>query len=70
MSSKKLFAVAAVLLTMCVLAHPALAQHSVGGCADSSPENPTVILAGMASGAYGLSELRRRFRARRQPRTK
>jgi len=70
MSSKKFVIATLLLLTACVFAHPALAQHSVGGCADSSPENPTVILAGMASGAYGLSELRRRFRARRQSRSK
>jgi XrtJ-associated TM-motif-TM protein len=67
MSSKKLL-LAAVLFSLCALAHPALAQHSAGGCGDS-PENPTVILAGLASGAYALSAVRTRFRARKARQT-
>jgi XrtJ-associated TM-motif-TM protein len=40
---------------------PARAQ---AGCEDS-PENPTLILAGLAGGAYAVSALRTRIRARR-----
>ena len=67
MSLKKILLFAA-LLSAAVVARPALAQHSADGCGDS-PENPTVILAGLASGAYGLSALRTRLRARRRSRT-
>jgi XrtJ-associated TM-motif-TM protein len=35
-----------------------------GGCAQS-PENPTLILAGLASGAFAVSSFRTRLRARR-----
>ncbi len=38
--------------------------HAQGGC-DDSPENPTLILAGLAAGTYGVSALRRRFATRR-----
>jgi XrtJ-associated TM-motif-TM protein len=44
-----------------IAASPARAQ---GGC-DDSPENPTLILAGLAGGAYTISQLKTRFRARR-----
>lgn len=54
------FASLALLLSV-VVARPALAQ---GGC-DDSPENPTLILAGLAGGVYGLNTLRMRVRARR-----
>jgi len=40
---------------------PARAQ---GGC-DDSPENPTLILAGLAGGAFAISSLRNHLRARR-----
>ena len=40
---------------------PARAQ---GFCEDS-PENPTLILAGLAGGAYAVSALRTRIRAKR-----
>jgi XrtJ-associated TM-motif-TM protein len=53
-----LLALLAIALT---LATPARAQF--GGC-DDSPENPTLILAGLASGAYVVSSLRTRYRAR------
>jgi XrtJ-associated TM-motif-TM protein len=45
---------------------PARAQF--GGC-DDSPENPTLLLAGLAGGAYAISSLRIRFRARRKSST-
>jgi XrtJ-associated TM-motif-TM protein len=49
-----------------VVAVPAYAQ---GGCADS-PENPTIILAGLTGGAFAVSSLRTRFRARRAAKNK
>jgi len=42
----------------------AVPAHAQGGC-DDSPENPTLILAGLAGGAYAVSAIRTRFRARR-----
>jgi XrtJ-associated TM-motif-TM protein len=55
-----------LLLLLCftfalIVGVPAYAQ---GGC-DDSPENPTLVLAGLASGAYGISMIRTRIRARR-----
>jgi XrtJ-associated TM-motif-TM protein len=50
-----------IALAVGLLAVPAFAQ---GGCNDS-PENPTLILAGLAGGAYTVSQLRMRIRARR-----
>jgi XrtJ-associated TM-motif-TM protein len=44
-----------------IVAIPARAQS---GC-DDTPENPTLILAGLASGVYGASQLRTRIQARR-----
>jgi XrtJ-associated TM-motif-TM protein len=44
-----------------IVAIPARAQS---GCEDT-PENPTLILAGLASGVYGANQLRMRLRARR-----
>ncbi len=68
MSLKKTLLFAA-LLSATVLARPALAQHGADGCTDS-PENPTVILAGLASGAYGVNVLRTRLQARRRSQSK
>lgn len=42
----------------------AIPAHAQGGC-DDSPENPTLILASLAGGAYAVSALRTRMRARR-----
>ena len=42
----------------------ALPAHAQGGCTDS-PENPTLILAGLVGGAYAVSSVRDRIRARR-----
>ncbi len=59
-----------LLLTTLVLglmvAIPARAQD---GCVDS-PENPTLILAGLAGGAYFISSARMRMRARRTKKDK
>jgi XrtJ-associated TM-motif-TM protein len=44
-----------------IAAVPARAQ---GGC-DDTPENPTLILAGLASGAFALTSVRRKISARR-----
>jgi len=51
---------ATLALALAVMAVPA---HAQGGC-DDSPENPTLILAGLASGAYAVSSLRNRLRGR------
>jgi XrtJ-associated TM-motif-TM protein len=42
----------------------AIPAHAQGGC-DDTPENPTLILAGLASGAYAFTNVRTRIRARR-----
>jgi XrtJ-associated TM-motif-TM protein len=52
------------LLMICALALVALPAHGQGGCVQS-PENPTLILAGLAGGAYTVSAIRIRIRARR-----
>jgi XrtJ-associated TM-motif-TM protein len=43
----------------------AKAQGTFGGCSDS-PENPTLVLAGLASGAFAVSQVKTRMRARRK----
>ena len=58
MKKTVLFAALAFALTVAL---PARAQ---GGC-DDSPENPTLILAGLAGGAFAVSSIRMRIRARR-----
>lgn len=60
MPMKKTFAFVAFAFALAVVL-PARAQ---GGCSDS-PENPTLILAGLASGAFAVNSLRTRLRARR-----
>jgi XrtJ-associated TM-motif-TM protein len=59
---KKTFLLTAIAFAF-IAAIPARAQ---GECADS-PENPTLILAGLAGGAYAFSSIRTRIRARRAP---
>jgi XrtJ-associated TM-motif-TM protein len=63
MKLKSFFAVLALAL---IVALPARAQtgDGFGGCEDS-PENPTLILAGLAGGAFAINSLRLRLRARR-----
>jgi XrtJ-associated TM-motif-TM protein len=56
---KKSLLLAALAFALTV-ALPARAQS---GC-DDSPENPTLILAGLAGGAFAVSSLRTRLRAR------
>jgi XrtJ-associated TM-motif-TM protein len=57
------------------LAFPAHAQTCPDGgsppcgCVDS-PENPTLVLAGLAGGVFAVSVLRTRLRARRGSRQK
>lgn len=58
MKKTLLFAALAFAITVAL---PARAQS---GC-DDSPENPTLILAGLAGGAFAVSSLRTRLRARR-----
>jgi XrtJ-associated TM-motif-TM protein len=57
---KKTFLLTALAFAM-IAAIPARAQ---GGC-DDSPENPTLMLAGLAGGAYAISNVRTRIRARK-----
>jgi XrtJ-associated TM-motif-TM protein len=59
---KKTFLLTALAFAM-IAAIPA---HAQGGCEDS-PENPTFILAGLAGGAYAISNVRTRMRARKAP---
>ena len=54
----------AVLMVVTFALIVGIPAHAQGGC-DDSPENPTLILAGLASGAYGISAIRVRMRARR-----
>lgn len=64
---KKALLIASFALVSLLTVRPALAQGGVTGCEDS-PENPTLILAGLAGGVYGVNTLRTRLRARRAPR--
>ncbi len=57
---KKTFLLIALVLALAA-AKPARAQ---GGC-DDTPENPTLLLAGLASGVFAASNIRTRIRARR-----
>jgi XrtJ-associated TM-motif-TM protein len=59
-------ATVAMLLTLgAVSAH----AQGFGGCGDS-PENPTLVLAGLASGAFAVSQVKMRLRARSASRSK
>jgi XrtJ-associated TM-motif-TM protein len=63
---KKLLMSSAIFVSLTLsAAKPAHAQLS--GCPDS-PENPTLILAGLASGAFAVSQVKTRLRAKRKTR--
>lgn len=51
----------AVIASVAMVATPAFA---LGGCTNS-PENPTLVLAGLAGGVYGARSLRTYLRARK-----
>jgi len=51
-------------LALC-LSIPARAQFGGGTDCGDSPENPTLVLAGLASGAFAVSSIRAHIRARR-----
>jgi XrtJ-associated TM-motif-TM protein len=59
---KKTFLLTAIAFAL-IATIPAQAQGNPG-CSDS-PENPTLILAGLAGGAYAISNIRMKIRARR-----
>lgn len=61
---KKAFLYVALALAFVAAGLPA---HAQSGCVDS-PENPTLLLAGLAGGVYGANALRTRLRARRAKR--
>ena len=51
----------AVFASAVMVAAPA---YALGGCSNS-PENPTLVLAGLAGGVYGFRSLRTYVRARK-----
>jgi XrtJ-associated TM-motif-TM protein len=53
-----------ILMAFALAVFVSVPAHAQGGC-DDSPENPTLILAGLAGGAYTVSQLRTRLRTRR-----
>ncbi len=63
MIMKSCFAVLALAL-IATLPARAQAPENFGGC-DNSPENPTLILAGLAGGAFAINTLRLKLRSRR-----
>lgn len=63
---KKAILSVALAVSLMAAALPARAQV---GCEDS-PENPTLVLAGLAGGVFAISSLRTRLRARRAPKQK
>ena len=60
-------AILSVALAVSLMA--AIPARAQSGCEDS-PENPTLVLAGLAGGVFAISSLRTRLRARRAPRQK
>ena len=57
---KKLMGLVFLGVALMVVALPAKGQ---GGC-DDSPENPTLILAGLAGGVYAVKTVRMRLKSR------
>lgn len=64
---KAILSVALAIPLIAVL--PVHAQGGPVGCEDS-PENPTLVLAGLAGGVFAVSSIRMRLRARRAPKQK
>ncbi len=64
---KKLFSLTSLAVVVALLL-VVPAAHALPGC-DDSPENPTLILAGLAGGAFAVSQIRQRVRARRASRS-
>jgi XrtJ-associated TM-motif-TM protein len=60
---KKLSPIAFLLAVFSFAFVLTLPAHAQGFCEDS-PENPTLILAGLAGGAYAVSELRSKWHRR------
>jgi XrtJ-associated TM-motif-TM protein len=58
---KKHFLLMFVALSLSV----AVRAHAQGGC-DDTPENPTLVLAGLSSGVFAITSLRNHLRARRK----
>ena len=57
----KMFSLMTLAIAVLLVTTPAFA---LGGCADS-PENPTLILAGLAGGVYAARTLRTHLRTRK-----
>ena len=57
-----------ILLTFSFCLFLSAARHARAdwGVCEDSPENPTLVLAGLAGGAYAISAVRTRLRARRR----
>jgi XrtJ-associated TM-motif-TM protein len=62
---KNLFRITATTAVMLSLGVVAAHAQGFGGCIDS-PENPTLVLAGLASGAFAVSQMKMRLRSRRK----
>lgn len=60
-------AILSVALAVSLMA--AIPARAQSGCEDS-PENPTLVLAGLAGGVFAISSLRTRLRGRRAPKQK
>ena len=54
-----------LMLTVAASLFAVLPARAQGGC-DDSPENPTLVLAGFAGGAFAVQSLRARFGARKR----
>ena len=61
---KKLPVLAVLIAVLSFAALGTTPAWALGGCTNS-PENPTLVLAGLAGGVYGARSLRTYLRARR-----
>jgi len=64
MKLRSVFVALALALIVALPVRAQSADNGFGGCEDS-PENPTLILAGLAGGVFAINSLRLRLRARR-----